>query len=219
MSNTQGWDESLLQHLVDELSQRCWYMLPNLNINNVAENIADLALADDFPHELASIAPKSPTPTKLSMTTQGRCPPWVHEIAPIVFELLRKKKGKKAPPANGHFSHPSIPKHPTFELPNFHDTLREQIREARAQFKILYPHITARSKSKGIKKRSQPQAKFQYTTTSAQIPKLSKQGSVKEKSTSNKQQSKSYKGSWVRVSHTKSMFSFASNDERSTNTC
>ena len=81
------WDQSLLNYLVAKLSYDDSDLLPNTNEVNVRNNICDLILEGDFPEELI---PKLRNPsTQLFMMPQGRCPPWVHKVAPLVLELLQ----------------------------------------------------------------------------------------------------------------------------------
>jgi len=85
------WNESLLDYLVEKLciaeaDKNQNDFLPNINEVNVRENIGDLILDEGFPEELTPEL-QNPRPP-LFMMPQGRCPPWVKEIAPFVLERL-----------------------------------------------------------------------------------------------------------------------------------
>ena len=90
--NSYVWNESLLGYLVGKLckaeaNKNQNDFLPNINEVNVRENIGDLILDEDFPEELTPEL-QNPRPLNLFMPPQGRCPPWVKEIAPFVLERL-----------------------------------------------------------------------------------------------------------------------------------
>ena len=76
----------LLMFIVEKLSNGESTDLPNNTIQNVRDNVADLLLDEEFPHSLVPTQKNTPT---LSMHKQGHCPPWVHGIAPKIFQQLQ----------------------------------------------------------------------------------------------------------------------------------
>ena len=89
------WNESLVDYLVCKLRSSNAEagkihndFLPNTNEDNVKKNIGDLILDEDFPEE---ITPNLANPQPLFMMQQGRCPPWVKDIAPFVLERLNSQ--------------------------------------------------------------------------------------------------------------------------------